>query len=135
MKTKTFMLALCAGAMVLVSCGNKDEVSMEQTIDQLETVFDAPAPEATPDRPAPPPQARKELQEQVKEASNYMRQEKYDQAMGVLNSVRRNQYITADQKPYIDQAMRQSQKSLARLKAQGGLSAAEEARIRKELSR
>ena len=121
-------------AIILIGCGKNEQAEATQTITTLETVFDSEPP-ASPDRPAPPPAARKKLQEQVKAAANYMKEEKYEEAMGVLNNVRRSEFISAEEKPAIDDAMRKSQKSLARLKAQGGLSAAEEARIRQQLSR
>ncbi|MCD8534039.1 MAG: hypothetical protein LR011_04300 [Verrucomicrobia bacterium] len=121
-------------AIVLIGCGKNEQVESNQAITNLETVFDSEPP-ASPDRPAPPPAARKKLQEQVKAAANFMKEEKYEEAMGVLNNVRRSEFISAEEKPAIDDAMRRSQKSLARLKAQGGLSEAEEARIRQQLSR
>lgn len=127
-----FILAI---ALMLSACGSNEEAELTQSIDNLETAFDAEPPAATPDRPAPPPAARKQLQEQVKQASNFMREEKYEEAMGVLHNVRRSPYISAEEKPHIDDAMRKSQKSLARLLQQGGLSAAEEARIRQQLGR
>lgn len=128
-------LFILAVGLMLSACGPNEEAELTQTIDNLETAFDAEPPAPTPDRPAPPPAARKQLQEQVKQASNLMREQKYEEAVGVLNNVRRSPYITADEKPHIDDAMRKSQKSMARLLQQGGLSAAEEARIRQQLGR
>lgn len=133
MKINTYLIL--TAAIVLIGCGKNEKAESTQTISNLETVFDAEPPAATPDRPAPPPAARKKLQEQVKAAANFMKEEKYEEAMGMLNNVRRSEFISAEEKPAIDDAMKKSQKSLARLKAQGGLSAAEEARIRQELSR
>lgn len=128
------LLGLCA---FIVACGPNEEADMEQSIDALETVFDQEEepPANTPDYKPRPMKARKQLQAQVKEASSLMRQEKYDAAMDVLNGVRTNPYIDANQKMVIDDAMRRSQRSLAKALQSGTLSPQEEARIRAKLSR
>ncbi len=129
---------LVLGLSVFISaCGPNEEADMNQSIDALEVVFDqepAPAPENT-GQPARPMKARKQLQVQVKEASNLMRQEKYDAAMDVLNGVRTSPFVDANEKMIIDDAMRRSQKSLAKMLQSGTLSPAEEKRIRAKLSR
>lgn len=130
--TPFFLIIAC---FFLAACGENEEAQLNETIDQLEVVFDdKPEAEVDPDYPAPPMKARKVLSAQVKEASSYMREEKYEEAMGVLSSVRTSPYVDASQKRVIDDAMRKTQKNLARLKHSGQLSAAEEARIRRELS-
>jgi len=131
MKSYFNYLGLFAFLFVL-ACGPSEKSEMQTAVQELEVVF-SEEPEPRPDYKAPPPQARKKLSEQTRQAAQFMREEKYEEAIGVLSSVRSSQYIDADSKRVIDDAMRKSQKSLARALQSGQLSPQEEARIRRQL--